>query len=541
MSFGQKATLKVSLLLSVSLFYRLHHGTYKGHQKCSLWHGKCDKCAKNIRWTQGVFCANYWWKWGDFPPCKKAWCGKCYTSNHQIKFHIDHLDNSAFDDVGTEDKTRLEAAWSRKHYSKTDYNEARNGDHIMTPFECDYCIFIKLRGHYPNYQNHSDRLLLGCIRRANLDAFWSRSSATVNRNRNLINQQLSLSERLGLKGPFLHEGPMPSHDHCGFEIAVSMLLKSKDTNGKHSKSYLQFDTIRKLRSSYGSQVRASPQSNTVKLSLVDEKGYYRRMVMDVCGSLWFSRFIEGCKSRMGKIHKPNQAMSTKLLIIMLQEGEMKIEKSTRLEDVHDLAIFIVYVVACYCLSLRGNEGFMLDLRTIRKFKRPSTDSYVIFSLLGRVKGERNQCTHLIPCTTVTKSGIQVQDILNRAIAIKERFGFADGPLISSTSGSIWNARDIDDIMSDLLVKIFQEHKHLFPPEIISEEEVITGYQCFRTFRRISNTRAMEEKISSTDIDIINRWKKVEAAKGKRANLPMKHHYAEISILLGPFMRYTKAM
>ena len=273
-----------------------------------------------------------------------------------------------------QDRSRLQSAWSSKHYNVSDYCKARNGDHILTPFECDLCIFRKLRKVNPDYNNYSDKLLLGCIRRANLDAFWSRSSSTVQRNRSLIDQQLNLSSRLGLVGPYVHEGPMPQHDHCGFEIAVSMLLKSKDHTGRHSKQYLQFDTIRKLRSAYGNQVRSSPQSNREKLSLVDEKGYYRRMTADVCGSLWFSRFIEGCRSRMGQVHKPNQAMSTPLILMLLREVELKIHSASNLEDVHDWAIFSCYVVGCYCLSLRGNEGFLLDLKTMQKFKRNDTDS-----------------------------------------------------------------------------------------------------------------------------------------------------------------------
>lgn len=220
----------------------------------------------------------------------------------------------------------------------------------MTLFECALCIFRKLRQENPDIKSYSDKLLLGCIRRANLDAFWSRSTSIVQRNKNLIDQQLDLSHRLGLCGPFIHESTMPHHDHCGFEITVSMLLKSKETTGRHSRQYLQFDIIRKLRSSYGNQVRALPQSNRSKLSLVDEKGYYRRMKADVCGSLWFARFIDGCKSRMGKVHKPNQAMSTELISSLLREVELRISNSTNLEEVHDWAIFSCYAVACYCLS-----------------------------------------------------------------------------------------------------------------------------------------------------------------------------------------------
>ena len=62
--------------------------------------------------------------------------------------------------------------WSNKLQKPLDYMKARNGDHLLTPFECDTCIFRKLqrRDKIPN--NPQDLLLLGCIRRANLDAFF---------------------------------------------------------------------------------------------------------------------------------------------------------------------------------------------------------------------------------------------------------------------------------------------------------------------------------------------------------------------------------
>lgn len=130
---------------------------------------------------------------------------------------------------------------------------------------------------------------------------------------------------------------------------------------------------------------------------------------------------------------------------------------------------------------------------------------------------------------------------NRSLKIKDELGFKDGPMISSTKGSLWNSKDIDGLLGEILIKIFNENRQIFPPEIMTEEDVLKGYQCFRSFRRSSNSRAVEMKVSPMDIDIVNRWKKVEAAKGKRTNLPMKQHYAEISILLAPFLRYTKAM
>jgi hypothetical protein len=151
--------------------------------------------------------------------------------------------------------------WGRKANSGNNYLHARGGDCTLIPFECDLCIFRKLtKTKAPVTRNPQHDLLLSCIRRINLDAFWSRSTATVNGNRDNLKQGLVLSLLVGLDGPYNHEGAYPRFDHVGYEIAIQMLLMSR-RKGIHSPTNLQFDTIRKLRTVYGNHQRSSPQAN----------------------------------------------------------------------------------------------------------------------------------------------------------------------------------------------------------------------------------------------------------------------------------------
>jgi hypothetical protein len=59
----------------------------------------------------------------------------------------------------------------------------RDGDHLMCPFQCDDCfLFYNIQHHRPGAKVQ-DKVLMMCIHRANLDAFWSREPATVHANR----------------------------------------------------------------------------------------------------------------------------------------------------------------------------------------------------------------------------------------------------------------------------------------------------------------------------------------------------------------------
>jgi hypothetical protein len=49
------------------------------------------------------------------------------------------------------------------------------------------------------------------------------------------------------------------------------------------------------------------------------------------------------------------------------------------------------------------------------------------------------------------------------------------------------------------------------------------------------------KVEKEDIDVVNRWKTIEKAKGTWPSRLMRLHYAEVSLLVKPFVRYTWSM
>ena len=280
------------------------------------------------------------------------------------------------DKQGKEDRIIVDKRWKEKKINPMDFHEARNGDHALTPFECDFCIFRKLKGRNPNQDNHQDKLLLVHIRRMNLDAFWARARSTVKENSNRIKQSLKFSQTLGLTGPYEHKGPYPLHDHCGYEVALVTLMHSRRP-GKNDKRHTQFDTIRKLRTSYSSQIKAAPQSNMKHIALADTRGKHIRLVQDKCSSLWFNRFMTGVKARMGSTWKPNKALSHALILLVISKVEEKIVISEESTEKDLWLVFSTYVTISYVLSLRGNEGVMLEISGLRKHWKGEEVNYLL--------------------------------------------------------------------------------------------------------------------------------------------------------------------
>jgi hypothetical protein len=277
------------------------------------------------------------------------------------------------------------------------------------------------------------------------------------------------------------------------------------------------------------------------MSLGDQTGRYQLFSVDPCGSLWFSRFMTGLRYRMGQDWRPNYGMDISLLHAVIDEATLRFQEAPTERESHRWAVFRVYVIISYVLSLRGSEGLLLDLDGLRRNKNEGGDEYFVVALLGKIKGEHHDLAHLLPCVHVTDSGVRVKEAVDDLIKIKEKIGLRDGPAISDSAGIALKSMDLNDCLHEILEDLFDNKRELFPKHVLDKEKLRKSYQVFRTFRRTSDTRALEMGVSKDDIDVVNRWKSVERAKGTRPNRPMRHHYAELSLLVQPFLRYTKAM
>ena len=211
------------------------------------------------------------------------------------------------------------------------------------------------------------------------------------------------------------------------------------------------------------------------------------------------------------------------------------------EDFNRWVVFHTFVVTTYVLSLRGPEGVMLDLEGLHNFWEDQEQPGLIITLLGKVKGERDERWHTLPCVSHTCSGVHVRESVERMLRLKSSQGFTKGPAISDVAGDVLETRLLDDMLLEVLEEIFIENRRAFPEHIKSVEDIQSAYHCFRSFRRASDTRALEKKVGKDDINIVNRWSTTERTEGRRPNQDMRYYYADIGLLKGPFLRYTYSM
>jgi hypothetical protein len=110
---------------------------------------------------------------------------------------------------------------------KDRFLKGREGDHLVTTFQCDLCHFRNVVGWSLQATFGSDDLLLKFIRHANLDALWSREPGTV---KNMAHKVWYLQDKvrhlsLDVKRMLPKMGHFLVRDVHGMGIAVCILLR----------------------------------------------------------------------------------------------------------------------------------------------------------------------------------------------------------------------------------------------------------------------------------------------------------------------------
>ena len=468
-----------------------------------------------------------------------VWCGSCYQKDaldrFQINEPIDEDGNSMFDCES--DKLR--------------YNVGMDGAHLMTPFQCDLCVFRTLFKRDPR-NVEMDKENLSVIRRMNLDSFWAREPSTTLQNLRSLAKLIATCESCGFEPDLPELGPYPLCDTFGYSVAFSMLIHSTKP-GQHTESYTQFATIRKQRSAFSNLYAASKEGSSFGSVISVGSQVNARVSECPTNSVWFTRWLSGCETRMGFILKQNKAISIEVMHELIKKFSEDIRQSgIGTWERQKSCMGLVYSIISFCASLRGSEGLKLDVQTLMRDldRGKETTSHrasskfkphVILPIKGRFKGERGERCHLIPVANETKSGIKVRAAVELLLAARrEMIGVTSPWAFVSHCGKKLTFDEMNEIVLGRLeaVKIDDEERNVLGlGSIVIREE----FSINRSFRRGSSTHAQNQNIPEPVINAQNRWRKVEAAKGKRAKFSMMENYSDIEHLIPTLVQYSEML
>ena len=437
-------------------------------------------------------------------------------------FHFSPTDESGFE-------------WKRPVDEKR-HMCARAGDHLACPFQCDVCVARNLLGRNPMEQ---DWELMACIRQVNLDALWGREVGTVDSTRRSVEATVKLLKEVGLEPPYPALGPHPVADTWGYAVAIAMLRKSRKA-GRNAPNYQQFDTIRKLRAGFYNVYMITPEGGA---SLRSMGGSMTKFYLGDCPthSLFFERFTTGCLSRMGQITRQDLAISLDVMHALMNLLEDEWEKAEGPKARHWIASVGAFSVIGFCGSFRGPEVFLVDLHGLKKYSEERIEcdgiEVVIIPLLGRFKTELGFKYHLTPMVAETKSGLPVKRWIHRLLGVQAEKGLEKGPAFTDDRGNMVAARDYEVEILERLKTIQERYPELIPADV----DVFEEYGISRSFRRGGTSTARARGVNGDDVDIINRWRNFENAKGHRPRMKMRDHYSDIRLMIPSLIRFSHAL
>ena len=188
---------------------------------------------------------------------------------------------------------------------------------------------------------------------------------------------------------------------------------------------------------------------------------------------------------------------------------------------------------------------MLSLDAIAKYltyEQPTDPklAHVMIALRGRVKGERKaEACRLVPIVAVTKSGLKPKSWVERAVAVYRRMGITNGWLFRYSKGAPSRPKDYEPLLFTLIQEVIVNES--LPERLLPKATVVqTEYGIGRSMWRGYATHATNEGISEKDIQRLARWRMIENAGGKQANLGgTKEAYSDIMQMLKTLLRATR--
>jgi hypothetical protein len=353
--------------------------------------GLCGRtgCGKHIKDGAGVFCTNFWSARGPYAPCEQCWCAECYKPIGNKPFQVKAIvDEDGIDQTRPGEEKR--------------FLEARSGDHMMTPFQCDLCHFRNMMGRNPVKALWSDREILDYVRRANLDTFWSREVSTVAKNLSAARKmERKVADRLGLPSITPPMGPFLLKDDGGMAIAIAVLDRSLEP-GKHD-VHVQWETFRKVRSTATNIIQAGAGG------LTSSVGAYERDRVWISNaathSFCFSRFMTGVHNRVGEIRKPDRAFTIEEVHSIEKLLEREWKQATTIVAQKTISEMGVIFIVGTCTGVRGKELMLVDLVGTKKSLSnldENAEGHFWLKILGRTKGNHlSGAEFSVPCVGVT--------------------------------------------------------------------------------------------------------------------------------------------
>ena len=421
------------------------------------------------------------------------------------------------------------------------HKEARLGDSLICPFECDDCAFFRLFHWWPDWQTPDQKYIGAFIRQANLDMFWAREPSTVGQNFREFREQAIGGQEMG----YIVFEPMGPFGPCydpGMRAAIGVLMKGQKP-GRHEEK-IKFSAARRARTVHTNMFKASARGCECSLYLRTDQ---KRTVasLNPTDSEFYTLFTKGLQNRVGERVKRDLAVSIEIVIEIQKIAEIEWNRAESTSDVdqqYATAQWACYFLYAFCHSLRGWEvvqGLLDGLRAQfvdqDRANLLGVVEHIGLPLYGRFKRCGNSNAFLLCMMAgTTASGLCPGKWTTRLLKMIDIVGVRSNWLFQTRDGTKMRMTDFNNQFYDALLEIQMRSPNLIPADL----DVLDAYFLARSFWRGATTRAQLAGVSGPIIDWVNRWGTGQEILVKG---PMRIIYSERKLMLDHFLTFSRAL
>ena len=361
--------------------------------------------------------------------------------------------------------------------------------------------------------------------RAQLDAFWSRSSKTVSGHVTEVKFISKYADMLGILDPFPKLGPFPKYHHMGMLQAMMVIMRSQEP-GQGKGGTVKYGTSRKARGTFTTIWDISPESGgDIVFSSSSKKGRFVATCNPSEGR-WYQFFAKGCCARMGDIVKQDRAYTIGIVLKLLSMYEVEYQETGAHMQLHSIYSCMFLLLTCLG-GMRGYEAVWTDLSALKydvDYCESLGDySAISWPIVGRFKSHAGIAgCYMIPIAGTTDSGITFFKWTQRFIIALTRAGIHEGWAFQRANGTRAKASDYqENIFSKL--EIIQATTTLIDPECNIWED----YGQHRSGRRFFTHHTINMGVLPHLIELQARWQTDRANGERTVQRTMIHLYSDI--------------
>ena len=159
----------------------------------------------------------------------------------------------------------------------------------------------------------------------------------------------------------------------------------------------------------------------------------------------------------------------------------------------------------------------------------------MLTLKGRFKGETGSCWHLLPIADNTRTKLPVRKWFGRLLYFLVEVCRRTSGWVFEVRGKRGKVADYDTMFVNYGLHLQECNPGIFP----DKTDLTQDLSLWRSGRRGSCTVAANQNLDHVAIELNNRWRKRERAKGTEPGQSMLACYTQIEHAIEALLRYSK--